>query len=424
MNKEAEENKQKSLEEALKTIGKAKKEVLLSSAKRVSRRLLVAKQKESLLVTCPETGINSLLEIPAIRGCALVYNHPLSSYENCRGLAQQGFSYLNQLDTQVLAGILIVLANHYELIRYQPTDSGSQKNAILRTAGKELLISAIILIEEKIHSSNSTYLPQLSLIFTSSDEEIGAMNKLDNWLKLVAEAIAKPDLEAWDENKVQKVSKPLFIKEKEKEERKISFLARSEIRRAKKELKEDSKVAKELISNLQKEGKIDSKGRNVLIQLLDSILTMEHETAIKLGEKLKEKESVNADSLAFIFKKDRSILLMDISEVEEMYGSEKTEEIPPTDFVAEWKEKLAEVSNDLEGDEVPSNQPTIQQQEIKESEVIPTPPAGLTKLQATLWVKKWKEAKAKERLAPISSPLPSVVTYIPTDLKQNLGKDS
>ena len=109
-----------------------------AQAKRVSRRLLLAERAKLLTVSCPITGIVSLLQIPSIPACSLIWDSPLSDLANCRGMAQQGIDYLKQLDTQVLSGLLIVLSDAYSLFKFQPYDSGVQKNAILRTAGKEL----------------------------------------------------------------------------------------------------------------------------------------------------------------------------------------------------------------------------------------------------------------------------------------------
>jgi len=144
----------------IKTIASlsAKHIAINAQKQRVSRRLQIAKHNEKITVNCEISGITCLMDIPAIPGYSLIWTSPISSVANCRGMVSLGLSYLRKLDTQILAGMLVVIADDYSLFTYQPSDSGAQKNAIIRTAGKDAIINALLLIEDFVHSNNVMYL--------------------------------------------------------------------------------------------------------------------------------------------------------------------------------------------------------------------------------------------------------------------------
>jgi len=166
---------------------------------RVSKNLHIVKSHKQLSVACAQTGIISLLDIPAIPGFSLVYDSPFADVSNCRGIVQRGKDYLYCLEPQILAGIFITLASEYELFRAQEQNNGAANNAILRAAGKEVLIEALLLIENWIHSRNSVYIPKLSLILTKEESQHSIQNRMANWLKLAAEATVKPDMIVYDD---------------------------------------------------------------------------------------------------------------------------------------------------------------------------------------------------------------------------------
>lgn len=404
--------------------------------KRVSRRLLLVERAKKLTVVCPTTGIVSLIEIPAIPAKALVYSHPLAELDNCRGIAQQGFDYLNRLDTQVLAGVLIVLADCYELFRFQPFDTGAQKNALLRTASKQHLIEAIILIENLIHSNNAKYLPKLSLILDSNVEDFGLHIRMQNYLKLLAEAIAEPDKEAYDPNFIKKVGKPVYIRDEEKKERKISFLARQEISRAKKQYAEDRKAGKAAIAELCKVAKVTDKLRALLLQLMaeDALLSIPSIWVDKICERLTQYNLPVADKLLEILKRDRKALLLDVSELEETIQAKQAEEEEQDDPKPGQEEAVEDFSNGVDlsktemADEVPLEDHTGIDSESMgsdlpiqvEAEEELMPPPGLNKIQEILWRKKIKEAKGRTFT---QTAIPSVATYTPSATKETLGKE-
>ena len=297
---------------------------------RVHRSLQLAKHTIYATVVCEETGIVSLLEIPAIQGFALTYNHPLSDLGNSRGLAQQGKDYLRKLDMQVLAGILIVLAADYSLFCYQPSDSGAQKNAILRTVQKDTLINAILTVEDMIHSSNHSYLPKLSLILDTRVEQGGIENRMQAWLKLIVEAIYKPDTETWDENETAQRN----LKIRNKEASKERMHEESILRKEQKILKDDLKSALCLIKDLFKAEQISGKMRIFLGGVFQEfqLLTMEEGARALLANKLSDIDSSDAFKLLEILNKERKGLVAKNTPMDDFFSdcitgsaSDKTE---------------------------------------------------------------------------------------------------
>lgn len=274
---------------------------------KVSRELKIAYKQTRVAVVCPDTGITSYLEIPAIPNQVMIMSHPLALIENSRGIAQQSYSYLINLDHSILAGILIVLANDYQLFSYQPSDSGLQKNAILRTVRPATLINAIRIIEDMIHSSNHYYIPKLSLKLTKDIEAGGFETIIQNWLKLVVDSIYKPDDNFYDENqsfkdkiKAQRRAKQAF----ESAEQLVS-------RKEEKQLNDDCQVAKAIIIALALEEKISSRLKIALLGIFQKyqILTMESAARNLLTSKLQDVGGYQADQLVSILNKSRTNLV-------------------------------------------------------------------------------------------------------------------
>lgn len=392
--------------------GKAKQVAWDAQKRRVSRRLLLAIRAQKLTVCCPISGIVSLLEVPAIPDFAAEYEHPLSSLENARALAQRGIDYLRKLDSQTLAGILIVLAANYDLFRFQESDSGAQKNAILRTAGKDTLIDAIIIIEDQIHSRNVRYLPRLSLTFdtVTNTADNGIDIRLHNYLTLLTEALRKPDTSVYDENAApKKIGKPLYIRDVQKQERHISYLARQEIASAKRELANDAKAAKTLASNLVANGYSKPGMKPFITQLMadNGMGLVEADVSLidmlvnqKLVPIVQEHDSEDAKKLIAILRKDRSILKKETSEEEFLDdptpGNESA--IVPTEIEQqEEQEELVE-----------------EEQELHKEALDPQPPEGLSFVEKILWKKKLEAAKKSNGHVHVAPEVPSIHKYIPS----------
>lgn len=273
----------------------------------ISRRILLAKQSQQLSVVCNDTGIVSLMDMPAIYGYALSYIHPISMLENARGLAQKGKEYLQKLNTQVLAGILITLANDYSLFRYQPSDSGAQKNAIIRSIHRDTLILAILLIENSVHSGNHAYLPQFSMIL-DTDLKRGELDvRFQFWMQAITEAIYRPDTEQWDENTTIQSK----LRAEQRQRNKIERDADTELRKKQRELRQDCKAAIMHIKTLFKDERISAKLRMTLGTIYQEfqLLTMEQAARALLISKLESIVHPSAASLIDIAKRDRAGLV-------------------------------------------------------------------------------------------------------------------
>jgi hypothetical protein len=303
-----------------------------AKTQRVSRRLLIAKHNEMMTCVCDVTGIVSLLNIPLIplasggkNQIILTWNSPLSEVDNCRGIAQAGDSYLRLLDTQTLAGILIVLADSYSLFRYQPSDSGAQKNAILRTAGKDVIINTILIIEDWINSASVISVPKLSMIMDTIVEEGGIAARITEWLRIVVEILykkAEDRVQGEDEfhnAKLVKVGKPEYISKqkaaqnKDKKAQKSKDFAKTQaIWKAQREFKADKKVAKDLINKFASEAGITPKLKGVLVSIFteDTLLTLDAMTKTSFVIKLVTEypENDNAAKIITLIDKDRSLI--------------------------------------------------------------------------------------------------------------------
>lgn len=315
-----------------KRIGNRKAHNIAKTAQklRVSRRLLISKRAEYQTCVCDVTGIVSSINIPLIpvaptksaaHRMVLIYKHPLANVANARGLASLGLDYLRQLDTQVLAGILIVLADEYNMFAYQPSDSGAQKNAILRTIGKDVLIDAVLLIESIIHSANHRFLPRMSLL-ADSDLQDGAMAaRCSEWLKLVADAVYssaqredEDDYYASAPDKHFKPSSMRVIKKvstSESKEAKAKAWAATNARwAAQREFKADKLSAKKLIAAMVSSNVISLKLAALIKAVItdDTLLTMDEAMRAMIVMKLDDLHNDDASGLSALIRKDRSIL--------------------------------------------------------------------------------------------------------------------
>lgn len=293
-----------------------------SPRQKVSQRILLAQRTDFTTVVCSDSGISSCLQIPAIPNYALSYSHPLSDISNARGVAQQGLDYLRKLDSQTLAGILIILANDYDLFRYQPADSGAQKNAILRTAGKDCLVKTILVIEDTVHSNNYSYLPKLSLILDSTVQSGGISSRIEQWLKLIIEAVYKPDIEAWDENSTV----ASILKKQTTAATKEQRIQKSNEFHKQKQLRADCKQAQIIIKNLFRTDLISGKFKMFLQNIFADInlVTIEAGAKFLLVGKLEGIDSTDAKRLIEILDIDRSGLTTQRDIMNEFLETDKT----------------------------------------------------------------------------------------------------
>lgn len=104
--------------------------------------MIDANSLETMALVCERSGIKSRVDVQAIEGFALTWQHPLSLWHNAKGFAKQPTSYLEGLNNNTLAGLFITIYDHFSLLEpYQL--NGVELNSIIETASKESLIPLI-----------------------------------------------------------------------------------------------------------------------------------------------------------------------------------------------------------------------------------------------------------------------------------------
>lgn len=246
---------------------------LASQEYRLSRTVKVAKKTIETVVVCEQTGVNIGIDIPRIPGFFLVYTSPLAEYSNCRLLASRGYEYLHNLDTQVLAGIAMVLAENYNLFVFPASMNGIQKNAILRSCGKTELINCILCIERNIHSHNFESIPQISFN-PSEDIKQGEMEtRMCNWLKLVVQAL-RPIASLISSNSIEIEDIPVkrltggYVKIRDLN--KLNRAKESAAKAEKRELIKKLEVATKATRDLFKDSILSIQMRNFLLKTFDA----------------------------------------------------------------------------------------------------------------------------------------------------------
>lgn len=255
----------------------------------LSKRLVLGTNTELQAAVCKSTGIVYGILMPAtLQGKAFEIESPFSYYDNCRGLVQEGRQFLQKQNAQILAGILITLAEHYLLIQSKPMDTGAYKNALLRTVDREVLIDAIILVETWVNSTSAAYLPKLSLL---TDAEPNNMNdRLRRWLSTCVNALYKPDRKSFEET-IEEQQNSLARKE--------SFAERKAKAALQTEWKRWRKEAKQNISELHAAGLISIKLKTYFLAIIsdNAILSTDPAIIAIMGNKLQQLENVKAISL-------------------------------------------------------------------------------------------------------------------------------
>lgn len=133
----------------------------VKQAWKISRRVSTTKSTDCMIAVCDYTGIVINVEVPAIPNKALEYTSPFANFSNAQGMVYQGEKYLQKLDTQILAGLFITCYKHYNLVHTQ-VHNGILMNAMLRTAGKQTLIDALV-FSEHLSGHRANKCPRISL---------------------------------------------------------------------------------------------------------------------------------------------------------------------------------------------------------------------------------------------------------------------
>lgn len=250
---------------------------------RVSTTLRLTQNTANIIAVCETTGICMELAIPAIKGYALTYTNPLALYKNANGLADRGHTYLQSTDTQILAGIFLTIYKHYGLIA-DSKQSAAEENAILRTAGKDYLVNAILL-SKHIHSNNCHALPRYSLDYNSQGKGTGSIApSLHEYTKLLRKIIFPPAIE--EENPELAA---YYAEQKALQATKKKTLGLSDAERAfEEDFKNNKREAKTLVKELHDIPAVPAKLTNFLKMLCNdrNMIVLDADVRSKLLAKM------------------------------------------------------------------------------------------------------------------------------------------
>lgn len=274
--------------EILERIKAYKAQMLRSKAqKKLSNRVVLGAHHDIQALVCAKTGAAYGLLMPSIKGFALEFDSPFASYENCRGLAQQGAGFLRMQNAQILAAILITLAENYNLLSYRPSDSGAQKNAVLRMAERDTMIDAILLLESWVNTGNASYLPRLSLLLDAEPNNME--HRMRGWLSSCVDAIYKPDRTSYEE--AVTVKRSIEVKT-------TAAAARAKLA-LKKEYRAWKKMAKEHINSLFSQKLVSLKLKTYFLAMIqdEAILEVDPNVIDIMGNRLQQMDSPMANAL-------------------------------------------------------------------------------------------------------------------------------
>jgi len=263
---------------------------------RFSKRINLANSNEHVAAVCDYTGAVVAITFPSIPGRVFSYSSPLADLRNARGLAQEGKDYLRKLDIQTAAAVLITLADDYSLFRYQPSDSGAQKNAILRTVAKDILIDSILFIEEFINSNNCNWIPRLSLILSEEIIQGGIQHRMQEWLKVSLDAVYKPDEESYEDAATRSIKENRSYAHKP-----VTNAATKRTALAlQKDFRQWKRESKDIIIGMSSDSTISPKLKGFLLTLISdqNLMLADNSNIALICEKLNQIDSKAAKELA------------------------------------------------------------------------------------------------------------------------------
>ena len=271
-----------------------------AAKQKFSTRIVLGKHTDIMPAVCSETGSVVGILFPVIPNKSFTYKSPLAIFANARDIANEGPAFLRKLDAQTLAAILLTLAREYNLFRSAHSDTGAQKNAILRTVERNVLIDAIILIAGHIHSVNCTIMPKLSLILDVEVADKGIHVRMVNWLSVLTDMIYRPQADVLEEQTEWNHPAP---------EKQITAPTISRANKEKAALRKDfklwAKTSKDTITAIAAKGSISAKLKSFLLAVLtEDTLTSADPTLISLMcQKLESLNLHAATMLSFGLKK-------------------------------------------------------------------------------------------------------------------------
>lgn len=275
---------------------------------KVSQKVSAPVNHETVAVVCSKTGMTVEIIMPKIPGVVLEYTNPLSLYANIKGILAKGAEYLNKLDAQILAGMWLTAYRHYDIVAKQ-TERGPDAvalNAMLRTAGKTILIDGLELIDH-INSNNCHRLPRFSLDYNAHKEFTSLGPALQEHNRAIR-AVIYPTAESFYAK--SKEAKELVEIESSKYQDDTSYVVKAatktKLSSAEREYEEkfvaNRREAKQILARLVESREIPSlfiaKLKPVFIG--KNLVAMAAETRKTVANKLRSFKSVDAQRLAVI----------------------------------------------------------------------------------------------------------------------------
>ena len=150
------------------------------------------KKSESMVIVCRYTGIQAKIDLPKVGNLTLEYTHPLSHIDSALDASYRQ-DFLRQLDSPVLAGILITMLRHTKLLA-QSKDHASAINAQLSKASRGHLIKSIELVRRHfVGLPKTSFLPKV--VFDYYETQAEANRALESTIgTLVGELLDKNSL--------------------------------------------------------------------------------------------------------------------------------------------------------------------------------------------------------------------------------------
>lgn len=267
---------------------------------------------------CDYTGIVITIEVPRIEGHVFTYQNPLSIYANVKGMISRGPSYLKMLDTQVLAGLFITAYRHYDLLESYSTKNkltGAAMNAMLRSAGKDILVEALDFVN-LINSRNIHRLPALSLSYSAHKESVNLAPAIKEYIKLLRGILFPSSIPSKDKALIATVTEEnMKITERndlgkvlEKRSASITVYKGAERRNndsADEELfKTRRKQAKELLAKIEDDSIFSTKLISIIRSLISNknLVLMTPDMRSKIITKLSEKPTIEVNALIKIIR--------------------------------------------------------------------------------------------------------------------------
>lgn len=142
---------------------------------------------------CPITGIVCTINQATLPNTSFTYTHPLAIFENASKILSYHYEvphYLQKLDEQILAGLVLSIYKHHDLI-VPHKESSLEANLLLRSAGKELLINLLTLSRD-FTSILLRYAPSFSLDWATHGQAQSLAESIQSYLNILRNIVHPP----------------------------------------------------------------------------------------------------------------------------------------------------------------------------------------------------------------------------------------